>query len=247
MFPKELLPSTLYVFWFDLCHPLPRPQAWDMTKPGALPINEFKPATCTEHENDDIKSVLVPAHVYHILFELFKNAMRATIEYHGEETLRLPPIKVNIVKSDEDISVKISDQGGGISRNNRDKVFQYLYTTANHPVIPNSTSDNEPWNSDMGQTSAPLAGYGYGLPLSRLYARYFAGDLNLYSVDGLGTDAILYLQAHPEDARERLPVYHEMGSRKIYEAQLAADDWTSVEPTSRANGNGSKNGKNKKK
>ena len=40
----------------------------------------------------------------------------------------------------------------------------------------------------------PLAGYGYGLPLSRLYARYLAGDLQLFSVDGLGTDAVLTLQ-----------------------------------------------------
>merc|ERR1712080_44681 len=80
-------------------------------------------------------------------------------------------------------------------------------------------------SASMGQP-APLAGYGYGLPLSRLYTRYFNGDLTMSSIDGFGTEVFIYLQALESEAKERLPVYHETGSKKIYEAKLTASDWT---------------------
>lgn len=34
---------------------------------------------------------------------------------------------------------------------------------------------------------------GFGLPLARIYARYFGGELTLLSLEGHGVDAYLYL------------------------------------------------------
>lgn len=42
-------------------------------------------------------------------------------------------------------------------------------------------------------------GYGYGLPISRLYARYLHGDLVLLSCDGFGTDAVIYLKVRNKE------------------------------------------------
>ena len=75
-----------------------------------------------------------------------------------------------------------------------------------------------------------ISGHGYGLPLSRLYARYFNGDLTLSSIEGFGTEVFVYLQALETEAKERLPVFHETGSKKIYEAKLTASDWTDRNP-----------------
>eukprot|EP01079_Euglenida_sp_SAG-EU17-18_P003690 gene3690-686_t len=39
----------------------------------------------------------------------------------------------------------------------------------------------------------PLAGTGFGLPVSRLYTRYFGGDLQMETLPGYGTNVYLYL------------------------------------------------------
>jgi pyruvate dehydrogenase kinase 2/3/4 len=52
---------------------------------------------------------------------------------------------------------------------------------------------------------SPLAGLGYGLPISRSYARYFGGDLSIMSMEGHGTDCFVYL-TRLGNTREPLPI-----------------------------------------
>uniref|UniRef100_A0AAQ5X1Q6 Protein-serine/threonine kinase n=1 Tax=Amphiprion ocellaris TaxID=80972 RepID=A0AAQ5X1Q6_AMPOC len=155
--------------------------------------------------------VYVPSHLYHMLFELFKNAMRATVETH-ETSPTLPSIKVRIALGTEDLTIKMSDRGGGVPLRKIDRLFSYMYSTAPSPVhVDNSRN-------------APLAGFGYGLPISRLYARYFQGDLQLYSMEGYGTSAVIYLKALSSESVERLPVFNKSALRH-YQASTEADDW----------------------
>ncbi|KAI1721392.1 mitochondrial branched-chain alpha-ketoacid dehydrogenase kinase domain-containing protein [Ditylenchus destructor] len=157
-----------------------------------------------------VSIVAVPSHLYHIMFELFKNAMRATIEHIGIDE-DLPEITVHVVRGYEDLSIKVSDRGGGVSRTILERLFNYMYSTA--PPPPRDGSQ------------APLAGYGYGLPLSRLYARYFLGDLFLVSMEGYGTDACIYLKAVPVEASEVLPIYS-TSSRRQLTMSTQVSDWS---------------------
>ena len=151
-----------------------------------------------------------PPHLYHILLELFKNSMRATVEKHSNSkgSGDVPEIEVLVAKGEHDVSIRISDQGGGIPRHITNHMFQYLFSSASRP--------------SMSPTKAPLAGYGYGLPLSRLYAQYFHGDLILNSNDGYGTDAVVYLKALTDDAVELLPVFSKSSTKSAFPTA----DWT---------------------
>ncbi|CAO3651435.1 unnamed protein product [Cunninghamella blakesleeana] len=134
----------------------------------------------------DIEFMYVPSHLNHMLFELLKNSLRAVVERYGPDYEdEYPPIKVVIAHGKEDITIKISDEGGGIPRSGVPLVWTYMYTTAKAQEL----------DTDFNQSDfkAPMAGFGYGLPLSRLYARYFGGDLKLISMEGYGTDVYLHL------------------------------------------------------
>ncbi|XP_028989336.1 pyruvate dehydrogenase (acetyl-transferring) kinase isozyme 2, mitochondrial [Betta splendens] len=160
--------------------------------------------------NHPVSIVYVPSHLYHMLFELFKNAMRATVETHGGRG-RLPPVRVMVSLGGEDMSIKVSDRGGGVPFRKTENLFSYMYSTAPTPQL-------------RDHSQVPLAGFGYGLPISRLYARYFQGDLQLFSMEGHGTDAVIFLKALSTDSIERLPVYNKTALRN-YTVSHEADDW----------------------
>lgn len=48
----------------------------------------------------------MPSHLFHMLFELFKNSMRAVMEHHEVES-KYPPIEVIVSRGKEDICVKV--------------------------------------------------------------------------------------------------------------------------------------------
>ncbi|KAF2196187.1 pyruvate dehydrogenase kinase [Delitschia confertaspora ATCC 74209] len=136
--------------------------------------------------NPGISFMYVPGHLSHMLFETLKNSLRAVVERHGPEKEEFPVTKVIVAEGKEDITIKISDEGGGIPRSAIPLVWTYMYTT----VDQTPSLDPDFNKSDF---KAPMAGFGYGLPISRLYARYFGGDLKLISMEGYGTDVYLHL------------------------------------------------------
>jgi len=166
----------------------------------------------------------VPAHLHHILFEVFKNSMRATCEFAEKRQMtELPPIRCMIYKTPEDITLKISDQGGGMSRRVRRKIFNYMYSTAPKVVVPGTGGS---YGKGLTASALPMHGLGYGLPLSRLYARYFKGDIKIASVDGYGTDTYIYLQSLSSQAVENLPVYNSVTKDKLMNVATQVPDWT---------------------
>ena len=171
-----------------------------------------------------------------MLFELVKNSLRAVNDRfeNDESGAEAPPVRLVVAEGDEDITLKVSDEGGGIPRSGLPRIWTYLYSTARSPLDDMEKEgegddgpavlgelrerkreggreeggcgggeegkgereakkakrerETHPPTKKPSQTlrrrQKPAAGYGYGLPISRLYARYFGGDLQIISMEG---------------------------------------------------------------
>lgn len=139
---------------------------------------------CNEH----LRYTYIPAHLSHMVFEIVKNSLRAVVERYGADvdSSQYPPVTIVVGDGSEDFTIRISDKGGGIPRSVQKRVWLYNYTT-----MQNAPEISPEFNKPM--MNAPMAGFGYGLPITRLYARYFGGDVILQSIEGYGTDVYMHL------------------------------------------------------
>jgi len=167
----------------------------------------------------DAKFSYIREHLEYILFELLKNAMHATGLRH-QDAGTLPPIHATIVVGEDDVGVRISDQGGGLSSasiQSPSDLFSFshvrnatrmdddrlgaLRTASSRGVkatvaeqvgeeVEHSQEGKDP---ERGAGIAPHQRIGLGLPMSNIFATYFGGSLELVSLDGWGTDVFLRL------------------------------------------------------
>ncbi|CAK0807811.1 unnamed protein product [Prorocentrum cordatum] len=127
----------------------------------------------------DAHITYVPQYLFYIVVELLKNSARATVltASDSRRPFERRPITISVCADDKSLVIRVEDRAGGIPAKSLDKVWSYLYTTA-------------PARSDSWEhQGTPLAGFGVGLPLSRLYARYLGGNLRLISMPGQGLES----------------------------------------------------------
>ncbi|KAJ2390730.1 [Pyruvate dehydrogenase (acetyl-transferring)] kinase 2, mitochondrial [Coemansia sp. RSA 2559] len=150
----------------------------------------------------DATFMCIPAHFSYIVHELLKNAMAhvvrrfaATLDTsHGSLTDPVfPPIRVTICSSHSDIVVRVSDQGGGIGPD----VLPYVWSFT-HPLKARGLHNFHAVHRmearvDEADAVSPLMSFGFGLPMSRVYARYWGGSVGVHSLPGHGVDAYIQL------------------------------------------------------
>ncbi|KAI8604276.1 mitochondrial branched-chain alpha-ketoacid dehydrogenase kinase-domain-containing protein [Dissophora ornata] len=265
----------------------------DAQKVCAAHYGQAAPSVLIHTPNPDISTTYVEEFLHRNIYELLKNAMRATSETHlkngspvslglssasSETTSKsnLPPIKLVLVDGGEDVTIKISDEGGGMALSQMDKIWSYVHSgdssdlrqplSATRQVAPKITSTTTPFQPSSPNTSTlhtskvsepetnsrkvlqpadsmtvmgglaseakdyldlPLSGSGHGLPLARLIARYFGGDLSLISMEGYGTDS--YLSLYRDD--DHLENFPEVDEEMEAEVDVFVNDLL-VEPSS---------------
>ena len=132
-----------------------------------------------------------------------------------------PPIEVLICEAPQHAVIRISDQGGGIPReilpflwsfNKGPRSVSRLRSLENVPALAATMQElKEPAREGLKtqsgtqkrkvrdssltslSTRPPELRLGMGLPMSRVYAEYWAGSLELHSLEGYGVDAFLQI------------------------------------------------------
>ena len=158
------------------------------------------------------------SHLQYIIGELLRNSLQAVIENFGN-TLTPPPIQILVCEAPQHVIFRISDQGGGIPREimpdlwsfskgprsqtrlaNLSQVprmaatMQELAFPTTQEVVRESSNHRSFDGSLTSLTSrSPNLRLGIGLPMSRIYAEYWAGSLEIHNLEGFGVDAFLQL------------------------------------------------------
>ena len=137
--------------------------------------------------------------------------------------VRPPPIEVLICEAPQHVIFRISDQGGGIPRDILQDLWSFnkgprrqsrLRNLSHVPKMAATIQDLEASEllSQDSQRESPARsnhnkrtslGYltsrppnlrlGVGLPMSRVYAEYWAGSLEIHSLEGYGVDSFLQI------------------------------------------------------
>ncbi|GMH58236.1 hypothetical protein TL16_g02563 [Triparma laevis f. inornata] len=202
-----------------------------LDKFGVAPEIELVPIYPNEEQTT---MTYVPTHLRYMISELLLNSAEATIKHHhvpeeesptagalnavkANERSKLPPIRIIVAVGAEDVSIKIGDQGGGVARSDMGQIWTFAASTLAKEETMKS-------NDNVEQNIR-----GFGLPLARIYARYFGGELTLKSMEGYGVDTYLHLPVLGTDC-ENLPdaVENSPGNTDSMENDEGEQSWANL-------------------
>eukprot|EP00415_Alexandrium_ostenfeldii_P004952 UN4952 len=157
---------------------------------SSVPIHVESHVCSTSREL--IEFSFMPQYLGLIVEELLKNSAGATIRHRavvGGPESRDETIHVIVAADQRQVKIQISDKGGGIPKNDADKVWSFCPSSLEHQASDDRGSENSVSDpaSDLMSWADPLAGLGLrrrvgmGLPLSKLYTEFLGGSLELMS------------------------------------------------------------------
>lgn len=139
----------------------------------------------------DVQFSCIPKYLYSAVFELLKNAVRASVErVFSSAASHKSVVRVKLTFKGDKLWIEILDNGNGINFTEQNNVWSFSCTTAELYFRQCAYLRND---CKRPGGAPPLAGCGVGLPLSRLYMNYIGADVWLKSTPGEGTSAFLCL------------------------------------------------------
>lgn len=185
---------------------------------GYRPTIRIESHSSIENDPNQVTAsfAFIPGILSYILQELLKNSAVATARRKSHQDAT---ISVVICADERRVMIHIGDKGGGIPFDVGQHIWSYLYTTKNTKQtqqknqqkgsggnLKDHTNTYREWKNKREKKGPTyLGGFGVGLPLSRLYASYLGGSINLVSLPGYGTHAYVFLPRLPQNLVEVVP------------------------------------------
>ncbi|KAJ1948867.1 [Pyruvate dehydrogenase (acetyl-transferring)] kinase 2, mitochondrial, partial [Linderina macrospora] len=152
----------------------------------------------------DAMFMCIPEHFSYIMHELLKNSMTHVIRRFATRlddkpsaeqagAPAFPPIRVTICASHADIMVRVSDQSGGIDPEVLPCIWSFTQPAKARRLHNFHAIQRMEAKPAEATTMSPLVSFGFGLPMSRVYAKYWGGNVNVHSLPGYGVDAYVQL------------------------------------------------------
>lgn len=185
-------------------------------------------------QNQEISYSYIPSHLDLILTEVLENAVKATMKRHAENSESIPAIGIEITEGETETTIRISDAGCGGTSIEALRWFNYHfdYYKDRMNIQPTENQINLNQNGLSETSDNSTLGTGFGLPISRLHARYLGGDLQIVTTENAGTDVFLTLKMQNVDKTEVLPNYQagvydkEVWDKTINENE--SNDWVGL-------------------
>lgn len=128
---------------------------------------------------ENIVTPYISSYLHYVVTELLKNSIVA----HVTSDRASEPVRVKVVDGETATTIKITDQGAGFPI---DKLPQMMYF--------GFSSDPVEICEEIELAGLPIfSGFGYGLPMARLYIKYLGGSLRILPVENYGTDVYVYI------------------------------------------------------
>ncbi|TYZ64678.1 hypothetical protein PybrP1_006366 [[Pythium] brassicae (nom. inval.)] len=160
---------------------------------ASLPDGQQLPAF---HVEGDASAVYryIPQHIELIFSEVFKNAVVNSLAATTSASSRPPPVTVLVAGGAHGVCIKVSDVGGGMTRQQANARFSYRQAAAARPASSAADSKYDPVAAALDRRASGLdASHSFGLRIASLHAKYFGGDLSLMPMEGHGVDAYIYM------------------------------------------------------
>ena len=163
------------------------------------------------------------SHLQYVIGELLRNSIQAVVERRPTSAERPSPIEVLVCEAPQHVIIRISDQGGGIPTEVMPELWSFSKGPRSQTHLRNlsqvpkmaatmqelrlqepksgdhlanaGATRQRPYDGSLSSLTSrpPNLRLGMGLPMSRVYAEYWAGSLELHNLEGYGVDAFLQI------------------------------------------------------